>query len=103
MRISSWRTEGSCGVFEKVVDGSLLRLAESALLAEAGISRSGGRAMTREAVEPAEHTIQHVECVECGEVAEGSADGWKAYLGGGFEGLPLEVAAFCPTCAAREF
>jgi hypothetical protein len=47
----------------------------------------------------AERTIQ---CVECGEVAKIPAKGWKAYLGGGFEGLPLEVAAFCPACAVHE-
>ena len=46
---------------------------------------------------------QWVECVACGVVAEGSAEGWRAYLGGGCEGLPLEVAAFCPVCVAREF
>ena len=56
--------------------------------------------MAQDAVQPAERTIQ---CVECGAIAEGHAEGWKAYLGGGFEGLPLEVAAFCPACAAREF
>jgi hypothetical protein len=44
-----------------------------------------------------------IQCVECGELAEGAAVGWKAYLGGGFEGVPLEVAAFCPECATREF
>ena len=41
--------------------------------------------------------------VECGAIAERSAPGWKANLGGGFDGLPLEVAAFCPVCAVREF
>jgi hypothetical protein len=41
--------------------------------------------------------------VECGEVAKIPAKGWKAYLGGGFEALPLEVGAFCPACAVREF
>ena len=44
-----------------------------------------------------------IECAECGKVADGAAQGWKAYLSGGLEDLPLEVAAFCPACAAGEF
>jgi len=43
-----------------------------------------------------------VHCVECGRPAEGLADGWKAYLSGGFEEEPLEVTVFCPACAVRE-
>ena len=42
-----------------------------------------------------------VRCVECGLVAD-TAGGWKAYLGGGFEGEPVEVVVYCPTCAERE-
>jgi hypothetical protein len=42
-----------------------------------------------------------VRCVECDLVAD-TAGGWKAYLGGGFEGEPVEVVVYCPTCAERE-
>jgi hypothetical protein len=41
-------------------------------------------------------------CVNCDVAAEGTAIGWKAYIGGGFEGEALEVLVFCPLCAARE-
>jgi hypothetical protein len=42
-----------------------------------------------------------VRCVECDIVAD-TAAGWKAYLGGGFEGEPVEVVVYCPVCAERE-
>ena len=42
-----------------------------------------------------------VRCVECHLVAD-TANGWKAYLGGGFEGEPVEVVVYCPACADRE-
>jgi hypothetical protein len=42
-----------------------------------------------------------VRCVECDLVAE-TAFGWKACLGGGFEGEPVEVVVYCPACAERE-
>ncbi len=45
----------------------------------------------------------NVRCLECGAVAQGSATGWSAYIGGGFEDEPLEVVVFCPACDAREF
>jgi hypothetical protein len=44
-----------------------------------------------------------LRCAECGLLAEEDAPDWKAYLGGGFDGEPLELAAFCPSCAAVEF
>jgi hypothetical protein len=44
-----------------------------------------------------------IRCVECNTAADGTAEGWEAYLGGGFEGQPLEVVVFCPGCAAYEF
>jgi hypothetical protein len=44
-----------------------------------------------------------LRCAECGIQAEDDASDWKAYIGGGFEGEPLEVAVFCPTCTAVEF
>lgn len=44
-----------------------------------------------------------VRCIECDVVAEGSAPGWKAYLGGGLDGEPVEVVIYCPQCAARGF
>jgi hypothetical protein len=51
----------------------------------------------------AETHVLAIECVECGAVAEATAHGWKAYVGGGFEEEPLEVVVFCPVCAVREF
>lgn len=54
--------------------------------------------------QPAEVTTgSTIRCVECDTAADGTAEGWKAYLGGGFEGEPLEVVVFCPGCAAYEF
>jgi len=44
-----------------------------------------------------------VRCVECDRVAEGTPDGWKAFVGGGYEGEPIEVLVYCPACADREF
>lgn len=32
-----------------------------------------------------------------------TTEDWKTYLGGGFEGEPIEVVVFCPGCAAYEF
>ena len=46
-------------------------------------------------------TGEAVCCVECGLIAD-TADGWKAFLGGGFEGEPVEVVVYCPDCADRE-
>ena len=41
---------------------------------------------------PAEVTTgSTIRCVECEIEAGGTAEGWRAYLGGGFEGEPLEV------------
>jgi hypothetical protein len=74
MWISSWTTAVSCGAGKKVVDGSLLRRAKSALLAEARSSDRKARAV-RETVDPIEHTIK---CVDCGTIAEESAVGWRA-------------------------
>lgn len=48
-------------------------------------------------------TSNELRCVECGTVAEGTAEGWKAYIGGGFDGESREVGSFCPACAEREF
>ncbi len=44
-----------------------------------------------------------VRCVECDRVAEGAVDGWKAFVGGGYEGEPIEVLVYCDACADREF
>lgn len=41
-------------------------------------------------------------CAQCGTIAEGTANNWRAFIGGGFEGEPLELIAFCPGCAQRE-
>lgn len=43
-----------------------------------------------------------IRCVECHTLAMGAAGGWKAYVGGGYEGEPLEVIIYCPACARRE-
>lgn len=42
-------------------------------------------------------------CLECGARSDEHARGWRAYIGGGFDNGPVEVGAFCPDCAAREF
>ena len=47
-------------------------------------------------------TPGEIRCVECDLAATGTADGWKAYVGGGFDDEPLEVFVYCPACAARE-
>lgn len=47
--------------------------------------------------------LRTLRCTECGAPSTGEARGWKAYVGGGYEGEPLEVGAFCPDCADREF
>ena len=44
-----------------------------------------------------------LRCLECGEEADEAAEGWKALLGGGYEGEPREIGIFCPDCAEREF
>jgi hypothetical protein len=52
---------------------------------------------------PAEVTTgSTIRCVECETEADGTAEGWRAYLCGGFEGEPLEVLVYCPACDARE-
>jgi RNA polymerase subunit RPABC4/transcription elongation factor Spt4 len=41
---------------------------------------------------------------ECGREADETADGWRAYLAVTDESdEELEVDAFCPECASREF
>jgi hypothetical protein len=42
-------------------------------------------------------------CIECQAVSDEQAKGWKAYLGGGFDGDDIEVGVFCPKCAEIEF
>ncbi|MGE5691348.1 MAG: hypothetical protein ACM33B_12405 [Pseudomonadota bacterium] len=54
-------------------------------------------------VPPLDRTATPLRCLECGTEAEGSAPGWRALIGGGYEGEPLEVGVYCPRCAAREF
>lgn len=39
-----------------------------------------------------------LECVECGEISEGSARGWRALLT-----VDDEIAVYCGDCAAEEF
>lgn len=43
-----------------------------------------------------------VRCIECDRVADGTAEGWEAYVCGGYEGEPIEVLVYCPVCADRE-
>lgn len=42
-------------------------------------------------------------CLECGARSDNHARGWRAVMGGGFEGEPVEVGVYCPDCAEREF
>jgi hypothetical protein len=44
-----------------------------------------------------------LRCLECGCVSRGAARGWRAIIGGGYEGEPLAVGVYCPACALREF
>ena len=46
--------------------------------------------------------VHEIRCVECGLAASTTAHGWKAYIGGGYEGEPLEVVIYCPQCNQRE-
>jgi hypothetical protein len=48
-------------------------------------------------------TTVALRCLGCERSATDEASGWKAYIGGGYEGDPIEVGVFCPDCAAREF
>lgn len=47
--------------------------------------------------------VHQLHCLECQAESSGKAEGWKAYVGGGYEGDPIEVLVYCPVCAAREF
>jgi hypothetical protein len=42
-------------------------------------------------------------CVECETVSDERARGWKAYVGGGYDGDEVEVGTYCPSCAEAEF
>jgi len=42
-------------------------------------------------------------CIECQAVSDEHAKGWKAYLGGGYDGDEIEVGVFCPQCDEMEF
>jgi ribosomal protein L44E len=44
-----------------------------------------------------------LRCVECGAVATGRADGWRAYRVDLEEEDEPEVAFYCRACAKREF
>ena len=43
-----------------------------------------------------------VTCTECGVAAREGADGWRAFVVGGYDGEDVEVVVFCPDCAERE-
>ena len=50
---------------------------------------------------------QQLTCVECGALSDERAEGWHAHLAGGvvdgYDIGQLEVAVYCPACAAAEF
>jgi hypothetical protein len=46
---------------------------------------------------------QRLVCLECETVSDERARGWKAYVGGGFDGDEVEVGTYCPSCAEAEF
>lgn len=50
-----------------------------------------------------ESTPRTLVCLECRAVSDELAKGWKAYVGGGFDGDEVEVGVFCPGCAEIEF
>ena len=43
-----------------------------------------------------------VTCSECGAAAREGAEGWRAFVVGGYDGEEVEVVVFCPDCAERE-
>jgi hypothetical protein len=43
-----------------------------------------------------------VTCSECGAAAREGADGWCAFVVGGYDADDVEVVVFCPDCAERE-
>ena len=47
--------------------------------------------------------MRRLVCIECTAVSDERARGWKAYVGGGFDGDELEVGTYCPSCAEAEF
>lgn len=42
-------------------------------------------------------------CIECETVSDERARGWRAYVGGGYDGDEVEVGTYCPSCAEAEF
>ena len=48
-------------------------------------------------------TTGRLVCIECETVSDERARGWKAYVGGGFDGDEVEVGTYCPSCAEAEF
>lgn len=42
-------------------------------------------------------------CIECETESDERARGWRAYVGGGFDGDEVEVGTYCPACADAEF
>ena len=43
-----------------------------------------------------------VKCTECGAAAREGAEGWRAFVVGGYDGEDVEVVVFCSDCAERE-
>ena len=54
-------------------------------------------------MEQVQLAARRLVCIECDAVSDERARGWKAYLGGGFDGDELEVGTYCPACADAEF
>lgn len=64
----------------------------------AGLSQAEGRdTVLAHRLRPAA-----VTCTECGAAAREGADGWRAFVVGGYDGDDVEIVVFCPDCAERE-
>jgi len=57
----------------------------------------------REQVTARQSMAHGLRCLECGKASSGSARGWRALLGGGYEGEDPEIGVYCPDCFGREF
>jgi hypothetical protein len=54
-------------------------------------------------MEQVEVATRRLHCIECETVSDERARGWRAYVGGGFDGDEVEVGTYCPACAEAEF
>lgn len=97
----SWEISKSWGSTQEVVD-SRLTPNRFCVVVPLGVAVDEREGNMRQQVVAAASVSGDVRCTECGELASGLATGWKAYLAGGFEDVPVEVIVFCPACAFRE-